>query len=89
MQLSGGIGVAADRLEGTSGWLIAGMAIIVLAIVVATPQYAEPALAGDDPPAEAMIQPADLAELVATILALPNTASLAELLVNCRLEDTV
>lgn len=42
-----------------------------------------------DPPAEAMIQPADLAELVATVLALPNTAAIAELLVNCRLEDTV
>jgi NAD(P)-dependent dehydrogenase (short-subunit alcohol dehydrogenase family) len=43
----------------------------------------------DDPPAEAMIQPADLSELVATVLALPNTASIAELPVNCRLEDTV
>ncbi|MEZ5825559.1 MAG: SDR family NAD(P)-dependent oxidoreductase [Geminicoccaceae bacterium] len=39
-------------------------------------------------PAE-MISPEDLAELVATVLALPNTASIAELLVNCRLEDTV
>ena len=37
----------------------------------------------------AMTQPADLAELVATLLALPNTASIAELLVNCRLEDTL
>lgn len=34
-----------------------------------------------------MIQPADLAELVATALALPNNAAVAELLVNCRLED--
>ena len=34
-----------------------------------------------------MIQPADLAELVATALALPNNAVVAELLVNCRLED--
>ncbi len=34
-----------------------------------------------------MIDPDDLAELVATVLALPNTASVAELLVNCRLED--
>jgi ABC-2 type transport system permease protein len=32
-QLSGGIGVAADRLEGTSGWLIAVIVIIVLALV--------------------------------------------------------
>lgn len=36
-----------------------------------------------------MIDPADLAELTATVLALPNTASIAELLVNCRLEDMV
>jgi NAD(P)-dependent dehydrogenase (short-subunit alcohol dehydrogenase family) len=34
-----------------------------------------------------MIQPSDLAELVATALALPNNAVVAELLVNCRLED--
>ena len=34
-----------------------------------------------------MIQPADVAELVATALALPNNAVVAELLVNCRLED--
>lgn len=34
-----------------------------------------------------MIQPDDLAELVATALALPNNAVVAELLVNCRLED--
>jgi NADP-dependent 3-hydroxy acid dehydrogenase YdfG len=34
-----------------------------------------------------MIQPGDLAELVATALALPNNAVVAELLVNCRLED--
>jgi NAD(P)-dependent dehydrogenase (short-subunit alcohol dehydrogenase family) len=39
--------------------------------------------------AESMIDPADLAELVATIIALPNTAAIAELLVNCRLEDMV
>lgn len=36
-----------------------------------------------------MTQPGDLAELVATALALPNTASVAEMLVNCRLEDTL
>jgi len=38
-------------------------------------------------PRQQMIQPADLAELVATALALPNNAVVAELLVNCRLED--
>ncbi len=35
---------------------------------------------------EDMIDPADLAELAATALALPNNASVAELLVNCRYE---
>ncbi len=38
---------------------------------------------------EAMVQPADVAELVATALSLPNNAAVAEMLVNCRLEDTV
>jgi hypothetical protein len=33
IQLSGGIGVAADRLEGASGWLIATVVIVVLALV--------------------------------------------------------
>jgi NAD(P)-dependent dehydrogenase (short-subunit alcohol dehydrogenase family) len=36
-----------------------------------------------------MIDPMDLAELVATLLALPNNAAIAELLVNCRLEDAL
>jgi len=36
-----------------------------------------------------MIDPADLAELIATVIALPNTAAVAELLVNCRLEPMV
>lgn len=40
-------------------------------------------------PPEAMTQPDDLARLVATALSLPNNASVAELLVNCRLEDTL
>ncbi len=34
-----------------------------------------------------MIDADDLAELAATVMALPNTASVAELLVNCRHED--
>ncbi|MEO8302916.1 MAG: SDR family NAD(P)-dependent oxidoreductase [Betaproteobacteria bacterium] len=38
---------------------------------------------------EQMIDPADLAELAATIIALPNTAAVAELLVNCRFEAMV
>lgn len=36
-----------------------------------------------------MTSPADLAKVVATIIALPNTASIAEVVVNCRLEDMV
>ncbi|MCG8357719.1 MAG: SDR family NAD(P)-dependent oxidoreductase [Kiloniellales bacterium] len=36
-----------------------------------------------------MIDPDDLAELAATVIALPNNAAIAELLVNCRLEDTL
>jgi NAD(P)-dependent dehydrogenase (short-subunit alcohol dehydrogenase family) len=37
--------------------------------------------------AELMSDPKDIAELVATLIALPNNAAIAELLVNCRLED--
>ena len=40
-------------------------------------------------PRDQMIDPADLAELVATVIALPNTASVPELLVNPRLEPMV
>jgi NAD(P)-dependent dehydrogenase (short-subunit alcohol dehydrogenase family) len=36
-----------------------------------------------------MSDPKDIAVLVATVVQLPNTASIAELLVNCRLEDMV
>jgi len=39
-----------------------------------------------DPSPDEMIDPADLARLVATTMELPNTASVAELLVNCRYE---
>ena len=38
-------------------------------------------------PREKMSDPRDVAELIATVLRLPNTAGIAELLVNCRLED--
>lgn len=40
-------------------------------------------------PHEKMIDPDDFATMVAMIIALPNTASIAELLVNCVLEDMV
>lgn len=36
-----------------------------------------------------MTHPGDLADLVATVLALPNNAAVAELLVNCRYEHTL
>jgi NADP-dependent 3-hydroxy acid dehydrogenase YdfG len=39
-----------------------------------------------DVPHDQMTDPADLAKLVATVVALPNTAAVAELLVNCRYE---
>jgi NAD(P)-dependent dehydrogenase (short-subunit alcohol dehydrogenase family) len=42
---------------------------------------------GASHPREDMIQLGDLAELVATVITLPNSASVAELLVNCRYED--
>ncbi|SNY90193.1 NADP-dependent 3-hydroxy acid dehydrogenase YdfG [Cohaesibacter sp. ES.047] len=37
---------------------------------------------------EEMIQPEDFAEVAALALSLPNTACMAEMIVNCRLEDT-
>jgi hypothetical protein len=36
-----------------------------------------------------MTRPEDLAALVEAVLHLPNTAAVAELLVNCRHEDTL
>jgi NADP-dependent 3-hydroxy acid dehydrogenase YdfG len=36
-----------------------------------------------------MIQPEDVAQIVQTVLTLPNTAAIAEVLVNCRFEDTM
>lgn len=38
-------------------------------------------------PRAQMTQPGEVAELVALVLALPNNAAIAELLVNCRLEE--
>jgi NAD(P)-dependent dehydrogenase (short-subunit alcohol dehydrogenase family) len=40
-------------------------------------------------PREAMSDPDDIAALVAQLLVLPDSAVIAELLVNCRLEDTL
>lgn len=43
---------------------------------------------GAEMPRDEMISPDDLAILAATVIELPNTASVAELLVNCRYEHT-
>lgn len=40
-------------------------------------------------PREEMIDPADLAETIATVMALPDHAVVAELMVNCRFEPTL
>lgn len=40
-------------------------------------------------PTDQMTRPDDLAQIVAHVLTLPNNATVAEVLVNCRLEDTV
>lgn len=45
------------------------------------------AAASADIPGEAMTQPEDLARLIANTIDMPNTASVAEILVNCRHED--
>ena len=39
-----------------------------------------------DPDDESITQPEDVADLVATVIALPNTASVSEMLIGCRLE---
>ena len=44
---------------------------------------------GIDTPPEAMTQPQDVATLVAALALLPNTASVAEILVNCRSEPAL
>ncbi len=46
-------------------------------------------IAGVDTGAEPVIDATDIAELAATWLALPDSASVAELIVNCRLEDAL
>jgi hypothetical protein len=40
-------------------------------------------------PRDKMIQPDTIATLVATVLSLPNSASVVEIPVNCRLEHSV
>ncbi len=58
---------------------------------VLCPSFVRTDMTAGDPKIEAaqMSDPKDIAELVATVIALPNNAAIAELLVNCRLEDMV
>lgn len=53
------------------------------------PSFVRTAMSGytDKVAPDQMIQPETMAELVRTLIELPNTAAIAELLVNCRLED--
>ncbi|MGE0722943.1 MAG: SDR family NAD(P)-dependent oxidoreductase [Alphaproteobacteria bacterium] len=59
--------------------------------VALCPGYVDTDMAGGPtaPPRETMTDPDELAELVATVIGLSNTASVAELLVNCRYENMV
>ncbi len=65
-----------------TGWADGVRAVALCPSFVDTDMIAEV-----DTGAEPVIDPTDLAELVSTTLSLPDSASVAELLVNCRLED--
>ncbi len=45
------------------------------------------AMALTDRPADLLTQPDDLARIIAMLLALPNSASVAEFAINCQLEE--
>ncbi|MEM9565201.1 MAG: SDR family NAD(P)-dependent oxidoreductase [Actinomycetota bacterium] len=66
------------------GWADGIRAVAVCPSFIATEMIADV-----DTGAEPVIEPADLAELITTWLALPGSASVAELIVNCRLEDAL
>jgi NAD(P)-dependent dehydrogenase (short-subunit alcohol dehydrogenase family) len=68
-----------------SGWEHGIRATAICPNIVATDMIAEFA----DLPPEKMIHPGVVAQLVATVLALPNPTSIAEIPVNCRLEHSV
>jgi NADP-dependent 3-hydroxy acid dehydrogenase YdfG len=76
--------VALTHATRRLGWDHGVRATVVCPSFVATDMTAKYT---DKVPAADMTQPADLAELVAAVIALPNNAAVAELLVNCRLED--
>ncbi|HEX9277996.1 MAG TPA: SDR family NAD(P)-dependent oxidoreductase [Casimicrobiaceae bacterium] len=75
--------VALTHAVRRAGWEDGVRATAVCPSFVATDMTAQVTAV----PRTEMVQPADLAELVALALALPNNAVVAELLVNCRLED--
>ena len=75
--------VALTQAVRRAGWDDGVRATAVCPGYVATDMTAEV----ESVAAREMIQPEDLAELVATVIALPNTASVAEIPINCVLED--
>ena len=62
-----------------------------VAVITICPGYVATDMTADVTalPAEKMIQPGAIAALVATVLSLPNSASVAEIPVNCRLEHSL
>ncbi|MSP87417.1 MAG: SDR family NAD(P)-dependent oxidoreductase [Alphaproteobacteria bacterium] len=76
--------VALTHATRRLGWEDGVRATVVCPSFVATDMTV---YATDRVAAHNMTQPGDLAELVAAVIALPNNAAVAELLVNCRLED--
>jgi NADP-dependent 3-hydroxy acid dehydrogenase YdfG len=68
-----------------SGWDHGVRATAICPNIVATDMIADFA----DLPPEKMIHPGVIAQLVATVLALPNPTSVVEIPINCRLEHSV
>lgn len=75
--------VALTHAVRRAGWEEGVRATAICPSFVATDMTAETTVW----PREKMTDPADLAQLIETAILLPNTATIAELLVNCRLED--
>jgi NADP-dependent 3-hydroxy acid dehydrogenase YdfG len=80
--------VALTHATRRLGWEHGVRATVVCPSFVATDMTDNAATAGKIARAD-MTQPEDLAEMIAAVMALPNNAAIAELLVNCRLEDMV
>lgn len=76
--------VGATHAIRKAGWSRGIRASVVCPGFVRTDMTADAAF-----PREAMTDPDDIAALVAQLLVLPDNAVVAELLVNCRLEDTL